>query len=79
MFENFKQNYSGNVAKSVGTYCTNNFAFRPHSSAWDMSGSVNLFNSNCINCDSNSYLLADAPNQKFLGWFGGCGDIVCTG
>lgn len=44
-----------------------------------MVGSVNLYSSNCTNCDADSYLLADAPDEKFLGWFGGCGDIVCTG
>jgi hypothetical protein len=79
LFDVLQINNTGTVAKSVSTYCNKNFAFRPHSSGWDISGSVNIFNSKCINCDSDSYLLADAPNQKFLGWFGGCGDIVCTG
>jgi hypothetical protein len=44
-----------------------------------MVGGVNLYNSNCTNCDSNSYLTADTPNPAFLSWFGGCGDILCTG
>ena len=44
-----------------------------------MVGSVNLYDSKCTNCDSNSYLKAPSPNVGFLGWFGGCGDIVCTG
>ena len=73
-FDNFKQTYT-----SLPASCGQNFAFRPHHSAWDMSGGVNLFTSKCTNCDANSYLLADAPNQGFLGWFGGCGDLVCTG
>ncbi len=79
VFDSFKQNYSGYIADSVSTHCTKNFVFRPHPIAFDTSGSVNLYNSKCTNCDSNSYLLADAPNKNFLGWFGGCGDIVCTG
>ena len=33
----------------------------------------------CTNCDTNSYLLADPNSLSQLGWFGGCGDIVCTG
>ena len=44
-----------------------------------MVGSVNLYNSLCSNCDEDSYLLAQTPNLAFLGWFGGCGDMVCTG
>lgn len=27
----------------------------------------------------NSFLLADANSPNQLGWFGGCGDILCTG
>ena len=44
-----------------------------------MVGSVNLFTSSCSNCQNNSYLLAQSPNPSHLGWFGGCGDILCTG
>ena len=44
-----------------------------------MVGSVNLFTSHCTNCDSDSYLIAPAPSPSRLGWFGGCGDILCTG
>ena len=44
-----------------------------------MVGSVNLFTSVCSNCDSNSYLKAPANSPSHLGWFGGCGDILCTG
>lgn len=73
-FDSYMQSYTGAVSS-----CASNFVFKPHGSAWDESGSVNLYNSTCSNCDSNSYLLAPAPNQKFLGWDGGCGDIVCTG
>ena len=44
-----------------------------------MVGSANLFTSQCSNCDTSSYLKAPAPNPNFIGWFGGCGDILCTG
>lgn len=44
-----------------------------------MVGGVNLWTSNCLNCDPDSYLKAPAPNPNHIGWFGGCGDILCTG
>ena len=74
-FTYFQQSYSESALSSCGS----NFAFKPHSGADDMVGSVNLYDSKCTNCDSNSYLKAPSPNVGFLGWFGGCGDIVCTG
>jgi len=56
-FDNFRKTYTG--AASV---CGSNFVFKPHGSAWDETGSVNLYNSSCLNCDNNSYLLAPNPN-----------------
>ena len=73
-FDNFKKTYTG-----AASSCGSNYAFKPHSSAWDFSGSVNLYNSSCTGCDTQSYLYAPDPNPNFMGWFGGCGDIVCTG
>jgi hypothetical protein len=74
-FDNFKQTYSGVIA----SLCSGNFAFKPHSAADDQSGSVYLFTSKCTNCDANSYLKSPNPNKNHIGWFGGCGDIACTG
>lgn len=74
-FENFRQTYT----ESTIAQCSGNFAFKPHSGAFDMVGGTNLFNSKCTNCDANSYLKAQAPSSSQLGWFGGCGDILCTG
>jgi hypothetical protein len=76
IFDNFMQDYSG---KAVASICSKNFAFRPHTGAFDMVGGHYLTGCNCTNCDSNSYVLADAPDPSMLGWFGGCGDIICTG
>jgi hypothetical protein len=76
IFDNFLQNYSGT---SVGGTCGKNFVFRPHSGGFDMVGGHFLTNCNCTNCDNNSYVLCDAPSKSQLGWFGGCGDILCTG
>lgn len=74
VFDNFNQVYTGAAAS-----CSSNFAFRPHSGGFDSTASHNLFNCNCTKCDTDSYLYADAPSPSQLGWFGGCGDILCTG
>lgn len=73
--DNFRQSYGG----VVGAACKSNFAFRGHSLAFDSTADTNLFNVACTNCDTNSYLFADQNSLSQLGWFGGCGDIVCTG
>ena len=73
-FDNFRQSYTGSIAS-----CGNNHAMKPHHGGFDMVGSANLFSSTCSNCDSDSYLLATPPSDSRLGWFGGCGDIHCTG
>ena len=71
----YRQNYTEGGLSSCGS----NFAFKPHGGADDMVGSVNLYDSKCTNCDTDSFLKATSPNPSFIGWFGGCGDIVCTG
>ena len=53
--------------------------FRPHSGGMDITGSHHLFDSNCTDCQQTAWALFDKPNTKFLGWFGGCGTILCTG
>jgi hypothetical protein len=73
-FDNFKQSYTG-----AASSCGSNFVFKPHSGGFDMVGGAYLYDTACTDCDSNSYLSADEPSLAFLGWFGGCGDIVCTG
>lgn len=73
-FDGFSQTYTGNASA-----CSSNHVFRPHHGGFDMVGSVNLFTSQCTNCDTDSFLIAPAPSTKRLGWFGGCGDILCTG
>jgi hypothetical protein len=44
-----------------------------------MVGGHYLTRCSCNSCDSDSYVLSDAPDKNQLGWFGGCGDILCTG
>ena len=76
IFDNFRQNYSNANYKDT---CERNFVFRPHGGASDQTGGHNLYNSTCLNCDNNSYVKMDAPSPSAIGWFGGCGDIHCTG
>jgi hypothetical protein len=75
VFDSYRQNYTGSALAS----CGNNFIFKPHPSTQEMIGSANLYSSQCTNCDADSYLSAPNPNPADLGWFGGCGDILCTG
>jgi hypothetical protein len=53
--------------------------FKRHPSASDGVGSAYLTNSPCINCDSTAWAYFEQPNPAWLGWFGGCGSIDCTG
>jgi len=72
-FNNFRQSYP------TLPQCSNNVIFRPHGGASDITGSHHLFDSNCTDCQLEAYAHFDSPNQGDLGWFGGCGDILCTG
>ena len=75
VFDGFKKDYSG----ALSSKCASNYVFRPHSGASDVIGSHSLYDCTCQNCDSQSFVLCDEPNPKNLGWFGGCGDMNCTG
>jgi hypothetical protein len=78
IFDGFQQNYSGTYS-AVSSLCGSNFVFHQHDLAHDSTADHNLYKVQCTNCDTHSYLLALNPNPAFLGWFGGCGDILCTG
>lgn len=53
--------------------------FRRHVGASDATASHYLTNTKCINCDQSSWARFDAPDVKWRGWFGGCGELDCTG
>ncbi len=72
-FNNFKQTYS-NMAQ-----CSGNVIFRPHSGGMDITASHHLFNTTCVDCQLGAFAYFQPPNPHDLGWFGGCGDILCTG
>lgn len=42
-------------------------------------GSHHLFDSNCTDCELKAYGFFKPPPANQIGWFGGCGDILCTG
>ena len=73
-FDNYKQTYSGLLSN-----CSNNFVLQPHPIAVSSIADHNLFNVACTNCDTDSYLSATPNDPNHIGWFGGCGDILCTG
>ena len=53
--------------------------FRRHSGASDGTGSHHLLNTRCINCEKESWAYFDPPSASWKGWFGGCGELDCTG
>ena len=73
-FENFRNTYTGDVSQ-----CANNFAFRPHGGATDLTAGHNLLDCNCTDCEAGAFAKVEAPSENQKGWFGGCGDITCTG
>ncbi len=75
-FDAFRQSYT---STPVGSKCSKNFAFKPHAGTFSASGDHNLFDVHCTNCDTSSYIYAEPNHKSDLGWFGGCGDIICTG
>lgn len=75
IFDSYRQTYTGAIAN----LCSNNFVFKTYHDAIDYVAGHNLFNCSCTNCDTSSYALCDPNLDNQLGWFGGCGDILCTG
>lgn len=44
-----------------------------------MTASHHLDNVVCNNCSVDAYALFTPPDPKSFGWFGGCGNLLCTG
>ena len=76
-FDGFRQDYTSNSA--LNGACSGNFVFRPHSGASDQTAGHYLYNCPCRDCQDNSYVKCDHPNPGGFGWFGGCGELHCTG
>ena len=53
--------------------------FRRHNIASDGSASHHLTQTVCNNCTKESWAYFEKPNIGWRGWFGGCGEIDCTG
>lgn len=60
-------------------YCSRMAVFKRHGGASDGTASHHLTNTKCINCETKSWAYFDKPNVAWRGWFGGCGEIDCTG
>lgn len=59
--------------------CSSNIIFKPHDLASDITGSHHLWNSPCTNCEFDAFAHFDPPKLSELTWFGGCGNMTCTG
>lgn len=53
--------------------------FKRHPQASDATGSHHLHGCPCVNCDQESWAYFEKPSAIWRGWFGGCGDMDCTG
>lgn len=60
-------------------YCEKMAVFKRHNLASDGTGSHHLTNTVCRNCENKSWAYFDKPDLGWRGWFGGCGDLDCTG
>jgi len=74
-FDNYRQTYTG----AGLTSCRNNVVFKPHPLAFDLTGSHHLTQTKCTNCEVDAYAYFSPPDPNQLGWFGGCGLLLCTG
>ena len=73
VFDSFKTTYPSNPV------CGNNKVFVTHPIASDMTAGHYLFGVNCTNCDADAKVYFRNPSPGWLGWFGGCGNFLCTG
>ena len=75
VFDHYRTTYTEPALSA----CANNVIFRANPGGMDLVGSAYLTNTSCTNCDFSATAYFDAPNPSELGWFGGCGLILCTG
>lgn len=75
IFDSYKNTYS----EAALSQCSNNVVFKTNPNAPDFVGGHHLFNSTCVNCELAALAYFDSPRLSELGWFGGCGNITCTG
>ena len=53
--------------------------FKRHGGASDGTASHHLTNTRCINCENKAWAYFNMPDPGIRGWFGGCGELDCTG
>ena len=75
VFDHYRTTYTEPALSA----CANNVIFRANPGGMDLVGSAYLTNTSCTNCDFSATAYFDAPTPSELGWFGGCGLILCTG
>lgn len=53
--------------------------FKNHPTAADATSGTYLTDVSCEDCDFEALVYIMDPLEDWEGWFGGCGDFVCTG
>lgn len=76
---NYRDSYSDSDAYPYGKTCQNNSIFYTHGSAASNSAGTYLSNVKCVDCDRSALLFLMEPRDTWRGWFGGCGNMDCTG
>ena len=74
-FDSFMQTYTGAVA----TKCSRNVMFEVHPIDDSNVANHHFFNTTVINSDTSALGYYAPPLQRNFGWFGGCGNLLCTG
>lgn len=79
-FHNYREQYDvedyPNLTKGV---CKGNRVFRTNSNAPESHSGHYLRNVKCTNCHRDGMFYLMEPKVAWRGWFGGCGQMDCTG
>lgn len=75
---NFRDEYNASDFPH-GSKCSGNRGFKNKGSAASATAGTYLSNVKCTNCEKDGYIFIAEPREKWRGWFGGCGNMDCTG
>lgn len=75
VFDSYRQNYT----QAHLAQCSKNVILTTNRGASDFVGGHYFWDSSCVNCQFEAMANFDPPRLDELGWFGGCGNMTCTG
>ena len=75
VFDSYRQNYT----QAHLAQCSKNVILTTNPGASDFVGGHYFWDSSCVNCQFEAMAYFDPPRLDELGWFGGCGNMTCTG